>query len=242
MTNESFLCDKVFFACSSLLVPTSSAKRIFILFFIKFFLSSTDNAVALSALFYAELTKIFLLYFYSSRELREIYTAEEDEIEYRAKKTKAKEDEERLSSSFVEWLNEDQLFESMWEGDEDGAALCQIGEDAEELVKEYKSDTYNITQEIYKIGLQRYEDRKQEIELFENSVKVGKKLIQEAGQELVNAFLIYRTEVYKKAAVIYKNIERASLVEGKDQFNSTEVKGWVETVSKKSLALLQLIN
>ncbi|KAL5278736.1 LRRC48 family protein [Megaselia abdita] len=165
-----------------------------------------------------------------ARELREIYTAEEDEIEYRAKKAKAKEDEERLSSSFVEWLNEHQLFESLWEGDEDGDALCQIGEEADELVKEYKNDTFALTQEIYKIGLLRYEERQKEVELFEKSLKSGKAIIQVAGQKLVNIFLEHKIGVFRKAAALYRNIERASLVEGKDQFNSHEVKEWVENV------------
>lgn len=170
--------------------------------------------------------------FSSRRELREIYTAEEDEIEYRAKKAKAKEDEERLSSSFVEWLNEHQLFENLWEGDGDGAALCQIGEEADELVKEYKNDTFALTQEIYKIGLLRFEERHEEVDLFEKSVNQGKALIQIVGQKLVNAFLDYKGGVFRKAAVLYKNIERASLVEGKDQYSSVEVKEWVESVSK----------
>lgn len=208
--------DLIFACCSSflLLLPT---ENIFRLFFIEFF----SNADVLSTVFL----------FSSRRELREIYTAEEDEIEYRAKKAKAKEDEERLSSSFVEWLNEHQLFESLWEGDVDGAALCQIGEEADELVKEYRNDTFAITQEVYKIGLLRYEERQNEVELFEKSLKMGKEVIQSAGHKVVNAFLEYKTGVFRKAAALYRNIERASLVEGKDQFNSHEVKEWVENVS-----------
>lgn len=136
-----------------------------------------------------------------------------------------------MSSSFVEWLNEHQLFESLWEGDADGAALCQIGEEADELVKEYRNDTFAISQEIYKIGLLRYEERQTEVELFEKSLKMGKEVIQAAGHKVVNAFLEQKTGVFRKAAALYKNIERASLVEGKDQFNSQEVKQWVENVS-----------
>lgn len=137
-----------------------------------------------------------------------------------------------MSSSFVEWLNEHQLFENLWEDDNDGAALCQIGEEADELVKEYRNDTFALTQEIFKIGLLRFEERQEEVELFEKSVKQGKEVIQAAGQKLVNAFLDHKVGVFRKAAVLYKNIERASLVEGKDQFSSVEVKEWVESVSK----------
>lgn len=137
-----------------------------------------------------------------------------------------------MSSSFVEWLNEHQLFESLWEGDEDGAALCQIGEEADELVKEYRNDTFALTQEIYKIGLQRFEERSNEVELFEKSLKKGKEVIQVAGQKVVNTFLDHKIGVFRKAAALYRNIERASLVEGKDQFNSQEVKEWVDNVSR----------
>lgn len=188
------------------------------------FLNFLENNIKIT------LKNIHKKFLHSSRELREIYTEEEDEIEFRAKKAKAKEDEERLSSSFVEWLNEHQLFENLWDGDEDGAALCQIGDEADELVKEYRNDTYNLTQEIYKMGLLRFEERKQEIELFEKSVKIGKEVIQKAGQKLVNNFLDYKVGVFRKAMATYRNIERANLVEGKDQFNSVEVKAWVDNV------------
>lgn len=136
-----------------------------------------------------------------------------------------------MSSSFVEWLNEHQLFENLWEGDDDGAALCRIGDEADELVKEYRNDTFALTQEIYKIGLNRFEERQNEVELFEKSLKKGKEVIQEAGQKVVNIFLERKIEVFRKVAALYRNIERASLVEGKDQFNSHEVKEWVDNVS-----------
>lgn len=45
-------------------------------------------------------------------------------------------DERRLSSSFVELLNEHQLFDSFWDGDVDGKLLLSTGEEVETLVKE----------------------------------------------------------------------------------------------------------
>ena len=58
------------------------------------------------------------------------------EVKERERIAKAIADELRLSSSFVELLNEHQLFDSLFENDEDGKLLLLIGEDAKELTKE----------------------------------------------------------------------------------------------------------
>lgn len=58
------------------------------------------------------------------------------EIKERERIAKELADELRLSSSFVELLNEHQLFDSFFQGDEDGQILLSIGETAEELFKE----------------------------------------------------------------------------------------------------------
>lgn len=62
--------------------------------------------------------------------------AELAEIKERERIAKELADELRLSSSFVELLNEHQLFDSFFQGDEDGQILLSIGETAEELFKE----------------------------------------------------------------------------------------------------------
>lgn len=62
--------------------------------------------------------------------------AQLEEVKERKRIAKELADERRLSSSFVELLNEHQLFDSMFADDADGKVLISIGEEAEELVKE----------------------------------------------------------------------------------------------------------
>lgn len=117
--------------------------------------------------------------------MRQIEENEQEELELREKRAKAIADEQRLSSSFVENLNEHQLFESLFENDEDGRALRMIGDDAEELIKEYRNDIYAITQQIYQLGLEKHEERLDEIEMFEECVREGQKRAQITGQTSV---------------------------------------------------------
>lgn len=59
-----------------------------------------------------------------------------EEIKERQRVEQESADEIRLSSCFVEFLNENQLFESMFLDDENGKILRLIGDEAEELIAE----------------------------------------------------------------------------------------------------------
>lgn len=59
-----------------------------------------------------------------------------EEIRERERVEQQLADEIRLSSCFVEFLNEDQLFESMFLNDGNGKILRLIGDEAEELINE----------------------------------------------------------------------------------------------------------
>lgn len=69
----------------------------------------------------------------------DIAQLEEDQMEEIRERERLEQllaDEIRLSSCFVEFLNEDQLFESMFLNDENGKILRLIGDEAEELINE----------------------------------------------------------------------------------------------------------
>ncbi|XP_054743337.1 dynein regulatory complex subunit 3 [Anastrepha obliqua] len=150
------------------------------------------------------------------RELREIEANEEKEILARAAKAKEEYDEQRLASSFVEYLNEHQLYESLWKGDEDGHALLQIGQAATDLADEYDNDIYDVTQEIYKYGLERYEERELEINEFKENLEEGQKLIQQMGQDVIEGFLHHKDRVFDRASAILKALELRT-VRGEDE-------------------------
>ncbi|XP_011190227.1 dynein regulatory complex subunit 3 isoform X1 [Zeugodacus cucurbitae] len=150
------------------------------------------------------------------RELREIEANEEKEILARAAKAKEEYDEKRLASSFVEYLNEHQLYESLWKGDEDGYALLRIGQPATDLAEEYDNDMYDVTQEIYKYGLERFEERELEINEFKENLEEGQLLIQQMGQEVIEEFLRHKELVFERATAVLKALELRTL-HGEDE-------------------------
>lgn len=77
-------------------------------------------------------------------DIAQIEEDQEEEIRKRQRIEQELADEIRLSSCFVEFLNENQLFESMFENDENGRILRLIGDEAEELINEYDSSQRTI--------------------------------------------------------------------------------------------------
>ncbi|XP_065356813.1 dynein regulatory complex subunit 3 [Calliphora vicina] len=150
------------------------------------------------------------------RELREIEANEEIELQTRAQKAREERDAERLSSSFVEHLNEHQLYESLWKGDDDGRILLMVGSSAADLAEEYDKDIFELTQEIYKLGLQKFEERQQEIEQFTNSMEEGHLEVQQMGHKILEEFQQYKENIFEKAIACHKYLEGRAL-RGEDE-------------------------
>lgn len=144
-----------------------------------------------------------------SRELRDIEGRQEKEIQ--ARKTAAREhaEAERLASSFVEHLDGDQLYESMWNGDENGKILMLIGAPALELTEEYEKDVRELTQRIYKLGLERFNEREEEVKAFMGSLEEGQEHYQSLGQQKIEDFLQYRDKTFEEATVILRKMEQS---------------------------------
>ncbi|XP_073824605.1 tbCMF46 [Musca autumnalis] len=157
------------------------------------------------------------------RELREIETNEEMELQARAQKLKEEEDAKRLSVSFVEHLNEHQLYESLWNGDEDGRVLMMVGEAAADLAEEYNNDIFELTQEIYKLGLEKYEERQREIEQFELSIKQGHLEVQQMGHNILEDFLLYKDNLFEEVTACHKYLE-TRLMRGEDEETEEVIK------------------
>ncbi|EDS39244.1 leucine-rich repeat-containing protein 48 [Culex quinquefasciatus] len=137
-----------------------------------------------------------------SREIQDILELEKYEIVERERSAKEKADEVYLSKSFVEHLNGHQLFSSLFTGDPDGEALLAIGNDALELKNEYQAEAYGFTQKIYKIGLEQYERRQEELKLYNSCIDSERKKAQKLGQDIINHFL----EVYNRLCPRVKQI------------------------------------
>uniref|UniRef100_A0A1B0BLR1 Dynein axonemal assembly factor 1 homolog n=1 Tax=Glossina palpalis gambiensis TaxID=67801 RepID=A0A1B0BLR1_9MUSC len=158
-----------------------------------------------------------------ARELREIETNEEMEILERAQRAKKERDAERLSSSFVEHLNENQLFETLWKGDEDAHILMMVGVAAEDLADEYGKDIFAITQELYKLGLEKFEERQMEIDEFMTNLEEGHLEVQKMGQQILEEFIQYKEKAFEQAGAIHKWIETRALRGEEDETEESQL-------------------
>lgn len=144
-----------------------------------------------------------------SRELRDIEGRQEKEIQARETAAREHAEAERLASSFVEHLDGDQLYESMWNGDENGKILMLIGASALELTEEYEKDVRELTQRIYKLGLERFNEREEEVKAFMGSLEEGQEHYQSLGQQKIEDFLQYRDKTFEEATVILRKMEQS---------------------------------
>ncbi|KAG4080724.1 hypothetical protein HA402_013254 [Bradysia odoriphaga] len=139
----------------------------------------------------------------------DIAQIEEDQLEEIRKRERVEQDladEIRLSSCFVEFLNENQLFESMFENDENGKILRLIGDEAEELINDYKNEIFELTQQIYKTGLEKHESRLKEIELFQERVNLTKSKTQKEGIAIVEEFLTSLKTIFNDAKILLRKL------------------------------------
>ncbi|XP_002052450.3 dynein regulatory complex subunit 3 [Drosophila virilis] len=141
------------------------------------------------------------------RELREIEGKQEKEIHARETKARELAEAERLSSSFVEHLDGHQLYETMWRGDNDGKALMLIGPVAQELAEEYENDVFELTQKIYKLGLERFSERDAEIKDFMGSLREGQQELQTLGQQHIEEFMQFRDKIFEEASSTLRELE-----------------------------------
>ncbi|XP_033250255.1 dynein regulatory complex subunit 3 isoform X1 [Drosophila miranda] len=141
------------------------------------------------------------------RELREVEDKQEQEIQSRELEELEQSEAKRLASSFVEHLDGHQLFESLWRGDEDGRILMLVGQQAVELADEYDKDIFELTQEIYKLGLERFGERDEEIQDFLNNLKEGQEELQIMGQKGIEDFLQFKETIFEEARTTLRQLE-----------------------------------
>lgn len=90
------------------------------------------------------------------------------------------------------------------------------------LIFSYRDAAYAITQQIYKIGLEQHERRKQEIKLFEKAIKSAREEAQLEGINLVNEFIKIAEKVFEVAkSKIEKVINEAEVLVA-DDFEKNE--------------------
>ncbi|XP_070067144.1 dynein regulatory complex subunit 3-like [Drosophila virilis] len=150
------------------------------------------------------------------RELREVEYMQEKEIQARESQAREQSEAKRLASSFVDHLDGNQLFDSFWRDDADGRVLMLVGQQAQELAEEYEKDVFELTQEIYKLGLKRFVERDEEIRDFMDNLQDGQKELQTLGQREIEDFLQYKDRVFEEARITLRLLEQ-NVMHGDDE-------------------------
>lgn len=182
----------------------------------------------------------FIYNIFFSRELREIEDKQEKEIQTRELHEREMSEAKRLASSFVEHLDGHQLFDSLWRGDEDGRILMLVGLQAQELSDEYDKDIFELTQEIYKLGLERFAERDDEIRDFMNNLQEGQEELQIMGQKEIEDFLQFKEKIFEEARITLRQLEQNSM-HGDDE-NSPENLKLSDAVDKINIQFEESMN
>ncbi|XP_020807053.1 dynein regulatory complex subunit 3 [Drosophila serrata] len=142
------------------------------------------------------------------RELREIEDKQEREIQGLATEEREMAEAERLASSFVEHLDGHQLYESLWRDDNNGRILMLVGTPAQELTEEYTKDVHELTQQIYRLGLERFGERDAEIRDFNANLYEGQEELQSQGQKQIEEFLQYKEQTFDEMRLKWRDLDQ----------------------------------
>jgi Leucine Rich repeats (2 copies) len=118
-------------------------------------------------------------------EWREIMDFEKVEVQERERTVKEKVENLHYTKCFVEDLDKQQLLDSLFvfDSEDQGECLLNIGGEEKNLIAEFRDQSYLTTQKIFKIGLEHFQKRSQEENVFTHCVTVGRKKVQALGQE-----------------------------------------------------------
>jgi len=140
--------------------------------------------------------------------LREIEDKQEREIQGLETEAREMAEADRLASSFVEHLDGQQLYDSLWRDDEDGRILMLVGPPAQELCEEYSKDVYDLTQQIYRLGLERFGERDEEIRDFNTNLHEGQEELQSQGQRQIEEFLQYKERTFDEMRLKWRELDQ----------------------------------
>ncbi|OXU31637.1 hypothetical protein TSAR_016127 [Trichomalopsis sarcophagae] len=77
----------------------------------------------------------------------------------------------QLSVSYVEYLDEDCLFQQMFCNDDEGTKLAKLNQDTEAAFEQYRQTFSEICHQLYELGLKEESRRREEIQALNNVVE-----------------------------------------------------------------------
>nr|XP_023015582.1 dynein regulatory complex subunit 3-like [Leptinotarsa decemlineata] len=142
-----------------------------------------------------------------SKQLQNIEKLEEEENSRIAITEKQRKDAELHSLSFVEYLNSRYLFDLLFDGDIEGEALLEIGDEIKDFHMEYEEQFINLCQQVFEIGQKHYKIRMDEVNLFTTTVDKAKKENQEESVNHMEEFMKKKYDVFDQLNTLTKHFE-----------------------------------
>nr|CAD7567691.1 unnamed protein product [Timema californicum] len=147
----------------------------------------------------------------SSSSLEKLEDREAKETQEKEEKERAKKELEYHMEAYVEGLNTDELFITMFKDDKEGLALLEMNDDAKDLQKIFHDQMMEVIEQLFSIGLRQHKVREEEMTLFIACVNKAKEENRLNSQHLMEEFLV------KKAGVFHNIHELAKTVEDQNE-------------------------
>nr|CAD7425195.1 unnamed protein product [Timema monikensis] len=146
-----------------------------------------------------------------SSSLEKLEEREAKETQEKEEQEKAKKELEYHMEAYVEGLDTDELFITMFKDDKEGLALLEMNDDAKDLQKIFREQMMEVIEQLFSIGLRQHKVREEEMTLFRACVNKAKEENRLNSQHLMEEFLV------KKAGVFHNIHELAKTVEDQDE-------------------------
>ncbi|ENN76938.1 hypothetical protein D910_07071, partial [Dendroctonus ponderosae] len=122
-------------------------------------------------------------------------------------------DAEMHSKMFVEYLNTGKLFEMMYEKDEEGTALLDIGDEVSELYEEYKTQFIDLCRQVFEVGQKHYTIRQAEVEHFGKGIEKAKQDNQYESIGYMESFLESKETYFSSIKDLKLQLEHDAITE-----------------------------
>ncbi|XP_012521336.1 dynein regulatory complex subunit 3 isoform X2 [Monomorium pharaonis] len=157
------------------------------------------------------------------KHYRIISSLEENEAKMQMELAMQREREDKitlLSASYVEFLDDDYLFQQMFSSDEAGRTLSTINENTQNAFEEYKKSFLAICYELYELGLRESDRRTEEIRLFEIAINESKENTQNKARRIVDEVLEKKVKIFTDI----KNVMEALIEKQEEDAENTAAK------------------
>ncbi|KAJ8679642.1 hypothetical protein QAD02_015429 [Eretmocerus hayati] len=134
----------------------------------------------------------------SEKHRRALSNIIENEMKKQKELEAAKEAEEKvaqLSVAYVEYLDEDCLFQQMFDRDEDGRNIAKLTTEIEEIYNQYKKSFSEVCHDLYELGLKEEDRRREEIQALNNVIDNRLSAATERARKIMDSVKSKREEI-----------------------------------------------